>query len=1027
MRYYFYNRRMFLPLIIGLLVLQGCRRTDSDARTPAPQPDVTVGPSVEDPRQEADPGKQVSGPQATPESPRSPTVNDVPTQPLVNIALPETSRNIGPGYFDGKQDAVVYSAPRVEMLSVSPEGRYTAVSRHINEAGSLLQVWDLQSGRLVKECHEPLGVTSVAFSPDSQILAYGAGDRTVVLQPLPEGPAKRWERHRLSIGGLDFSPDGKQLASLGHDNQLFIWDVETGKLISQAIDGEGHFASALKFVAPDRLWALGTDNKLRWYNLTDNSLVFKNEVKLPEHTWFLTADDENLFGRFPDHSLHVIAASTGKDSMPPPFQSTVSEKNALKPSQMFTAVAVASRSHDFAFTTADGTLTFGNQTKPEQTEQVKLETPVAALATDQEGRFWVAATGAGDLMVISRDQSSAPRWLEKHETDGPVVAPRFSSDGKRLVSLKGAGHIISTDIETGLAQKQITFPESKEISNQKYVTTVLADRNQIYCGTSAGIVEVLDLKTSTFSASIPVSGPASAITSLAMAPDGKQLLAGDAVGNVFWITPGNGSPPVARQAHKGRVRAATFSSDGRWAATAGEGRTIVVWDVTQQTKHSILNGHDDVVQALAFSPDSRWLISGDRQGELMLWDVQTDKQVWKATVRAASLQPHERAVMAETVKWPDTFPDAGITSIAFNSDQHVLAVGTVGGYLQTFDLVNFRVLSTVFTGGPISDMKFADDSSSLLISLVPGEVVRCWQSPKPPRMLSGHDGQIRFAALDESGLRAVTGGHDKQLCVWDVDQGKKIQSLDNKEAVSAGALSPDGQHAVTVGFGTGVIFWDLNHMKQLDKRYGHQGRIWALAFTPDGNTIASGSEDKTVRIWDFATRKSRLSIPHESAVRFVKFSPDGKQLLTSAGNVRGWKFPGRFQLWDSNNGKLLVEFRGHRASVNDAVFSEDGTEITSCGADGQVCRWNTSTGKLLSNLTRRNGLPHISSFQGSLFLVMVRFNNGVFIDDAGSLKRLSEFNVPTHTIGDLNVSSKSNRIIAGTQEGRVFVWSIGGE
>tara|TARA_R110002167_G_scaffold75120_1_gene209894 strand:- start:258 stop:434 length:177 start_codon:yes stop_codon:yes gene_type:complete len=58
---------------------------------------------------------------------------------------------------------------------------------------------------------------------------------------------------------------------------------------------------------------------------------------------------------------------------------------------------------------------------------------------------------------------------------------------------------------------------------------------------------------------------------------------------------------------------------------------------------------------------------------------------------------------------------------------------------------------------------------------------------------------------------------------------------------------------------------------------------------------------------------------------------------------------------------------------------------------------------------------------------MIRFSNGVFIDDAGSLKRLSEFSVPTRTIGDLNVSAKSNRIIAGTQEGRIFVWSMGEE
>ncbi|MBD3675226.1 MAG: hypothetical protein HUJ26_17040 [Planctomycetaceae bacterium] len=1027
------HQQIVLGLILAVLALPGCNDSEPESTPSAAPQNVTSNPQ-DNPTPTEKSTETVThsfAPEPAEEFSATPSINqpsdERPTNSSPAIAQHATSPTIGPGYFNGKRDHVVYSTPRIDTLKVSPDGRYVAVIRQVNQDGSLLQVWEIASAETVVERYEPLGVTEVTFSPNNQTLAYGARDRTVVLQPLPEGPAKRWIKHRHNVGGLDFSPDGKLLASLGHGDQLLIWDVNSGEFVSKVIDGAERLAFEVRFVTSDRLWARGSNNKIRWYDFDGRSLVLSQEVELPERMMIFASDDQNLYGRLPDRSLHVVAASQGKDSLDllVPFPAP-SDTETPKPADFFTAGSVAVESKAIGFATADQTLKFWPDGKAEGEEVVKLTRIVSKLATDDAGRFWVAAMQTGELQVIDRDDLETTRLLDDREPNRSLVAPRISSDGRTLVSMQGASTVVSHETETGLVRNRLTAPEPTETDDRTAVTTVVAENNLVCCGTNTGQVQVWNEASETNTTPIPVSE--SAITALAVSPDGRQVLAGNSEGELFWIDPEKNSVTSSQHEHQGKIRAVRFSPDGQWAVTASDDHSLILWNVPRRSKHLILDGHTEPVFSVAFSPDSLRLISGDQQGHLVLWDAQVGKQVWETTLRFPAMQPQNPELMANGIMRPDSVPDRGISAVAFDRDQRVLAVGTTTGQLQTFDLVNFLELSTIYIGATVSDLKFADDSCSLLVASIPGDVVRLWRTPKPPRMLAGHDGYVRFAALDESGLRAVTGGHDERLCVWDVESGELVESLDNREVISAGALSPDGQKAVTVGFGTGVIFWDLNQMQRLDKRYGHQGRIWVLAFSPDGTEVATGSEDNSVRIWDFATRKARISIPHDDPVRFVKFSPDGRTLLTGTGNERGWRFPGRFQLWDAGNGQRLVEFQGHRSSVNGAVFSEDGKEITSCGADGQVCRWNASTGEQLSDQMRRHGLSHVNTIDDDnhRFLVMRRFSNGVLIDDANTLNRLSEFSAPTRTIGDLNVSG-NNRIIAGTQEGPIFVWSLGDE
>ncbi|MEX1228952.1 MAG: WD40 repeat domain-containing protein [Planctomycetaceae bacterium] len=904
----------------------------------------------------------------------------------------------------------------------------------MSRSGALLQVWDVATGQPTCELYEPLGVTAVAFDPSSQTVAYGAGDHSLVLQPLPSGQASRWNGHRLSIGDIAFSSDGKWLASFSHDSRILIWDMASAAVIGEAIDEGTRFASQVRFAGPEQLWTRSNNNSsVRWYDFNGKALMFRNEVNLPENFNVITADNSQLYGWQPDHTHQIVDAATGR-VLPSP----IVERAATDESTLRAVVGVAASSHDLAAHTSDGRLTVWTGGTFDDSETWSLSmSNVNAIAADQMGRKWAVHGADGGLLVFDRDHPDTPQWLEQPTSvsTAPLAAPRFGPNGETMVSMKDAETVLISEIETGLTRRRLSLPRTSDVVDETSVTILLKGRHEtVYCGNSAGRIEILKSDAQTTPTVITVGK--AAIAAMAESPDQRYLLVGDADGSTHWIDLRVSSVTKSQQNQAGRITAAEFSADGRSASTASGDYTVVLWDVASQSPRHTLRGHEQGVQAISFSRDSQQLVSGDAKGSLIVWNVSTGKHVWIATLHNYLAQPHTSPSSSRQElppglpresegQLPDDAVNSGITSIALSGDQRVLAVGTATGYTQTFDLEHGTQLSAVFHRLPVSDLMFAEDDASLLVATRLGDVSRWWRAPDKPRLLSGHEGSVRFAALDISGNRAVTGGTDRQLKIWDVEQGSLVRSLDNAgEAITCGTLSADGQRAVTCGYGSGLMFWDLVEMKSLGKRYGHKQRVWSLAFSPDGETVASGSDDRSVKTWVFSTQKTIHTIEHDAPVHFVRFSPDGTKLLTSTIDPRSWQFPGRLQLWDTSTGKPLWEFKGHRITVNSAVFSEKGDELTSCGADGQVCRWNVATGECISDTFRPHGLSHAGLISDGQFLVMRRFNNGVFIDRVDTLARMSEFDAPTRSIGDLNVASQGHRIIAGTEEGAVYIWSL---
>jgi WD40 repeat protein len=171
----------------------------------------------------------------------------------------------------------------------------------------------------------------------------------------------------------------------------------------------------------------------------------------------------------------------------------------------------------------------------------------------------------------------------------------------------------------------------------------------------------------------------------------------------------------------------------------------------------------------------------------------------------------------------------------------------------------------------------------------------------------------------------------------------------HRDRIFAAAFSPDGNRIVTASADKTARLWDSARGTSIAELSGHTGLVNTAAFSPDGNRIVTASADKTARLWDATTGAPIHALSgHGEAVNSAAFSADGRRVVTAS-------LDSYALVWDATTGDRIATLSGHTGPVNGAVFSPDGSRIVTASADKTARLWDTTTGALLATLSGHTG------------------------------------------------------------------------
>lgn len=421
----------------------------------------------------------------------------------------------------------------------------------------------------------------------------------------------------------------------------------------------------------------------------------------------------------------------------------------------------------------------------------------------------------------------------------------FSPDGQTLATGSAHGTISLWDVGTG-EQKRTFFGHKYGISS----VTFSPDGDALATGDESGTIHVWDVFTGqnlkTFihpetENEITYRQVNRPIGNLLFSPDGTTLVSHSEKGGIrFWDL----NSGVLKKEHIGyyrvQLQSLAISPNSDTVASGGNDDFIRLWNTrTGQLMRTLTQGN--LVSSLMFSADGSTLVSGCWSGKIRFWNPLTGQLKHQIIVQ---------------MKVADR-----ITCISYSPDDALLAIGIGNGDIQIWN-VSTRELKSVLKGhkSDVYSVAFSPDGKTLASGERDKRII-LWdvQSRTLISSLEGHTHYVSSVLFSLDGKMLISGSWDKTIRFWDAHSGEYIKNIATWDCIDCLAISPDGNTLA----GSGVfnrlnntvdtLLWDIETGQEKQTLSGHTGGISEIAFSTDGNTLASTGDDGTVVLWDVSS------------------------------------------------------------------------------------------------------------------------------------------------------------------------------